>query len=532
MVKQSLDPIETTPRQKPCHPDTRHDIINSITTWAYNQSENPSNVLWLHGVAGSGKSAIANSLETLFREQGRRGAFICFDRELAAEANNDPFRVIKTLAFQLSQFDARIHNEVAKAVEKNPPNMQLDAQYHVYLRQPLMSSVGLVDEGPIVILIDGLDECGSDELPSRSRYSRKPLLDILVQMATPGQLPPCVRIIITSRITRDIELALLRLSTLLPRELVVSRDDDSDLAVFMRYRLSQIAHSYNLEDWPGEERLKRLVERAEGLFIWAQTACDTIEFAEYPFSEPDDVLESLLGGESAEQGDTHPLDDLYDKALHSSLDRYWLKDYPKAYNAVLGVILAAKEPISVTVIDQFLEGPKGPRRASKVLSPLRNLLRYSNDHEPVHLLHLSFRDFISNPDRCDKRWFVDVIEHNRRLASRCMDVLRASFQTSASISQTSTSSETDANTYACTQWILHICDMTDCPTEFARFLQDWLEAYLINWLEAMSALGKARIISSLLEQLLAWVEASLIWVRDNINIVLMSFSSDYITRKW
>ncbi|KAF9803204.1 hypothetical protein IEO21_09734 [Rhodonia placenta] len=230
--------------------------------------------------------------------------------------------------------------------------------------------------------------------------------------------------------------------------------------------------------------------------------------------------------ESAEQGDTHPLDDLYDKALHSSLDRYWLKDYPKAYNAVLGVILAAKEPISVTVIDQFLEGPKGPRRASKVLSPLRNLLRYSNDHEPVHLLHLSFRDFISNPDRCDKRWFVDVIEHNRRLASRCMDVLRASFQTSASISQTSTSSETDANTYACTQWILHICDMTDCPTEFARFLQDWLEAYLINWLEAMSALGKARIISSLLEQLLAWVEASLIWTTLPANGDLRSLVYD------
>ncbi|EED79014.1 predicted protein [Postia placenta Mad-698-R] len=212
--------------------------------------------------------------------------------------------------------------------------------------------------------------------------------------------------------------------------------------------------------------------------------------------------------ESAEQGDTHPLDDLYDKALHSSLDRYWLKDYPKAYNAVLGVILAAKEPISVNVIDQLLEGPKGPRRASKVLSPLRNLLRYSNDHEPVHLLHLSFRDFISSPDRRESRWFIDVIEHNRRLANCCMDVLRASFQPSASISQTSTSPETDANTYACTQWILHICDMTDCPTEFARFLQDWLEAYLINWLETMSTLGKARIISSLLEQLLVWVEAS------------------------
>ncbi|OSX63785.1 hypothetical protein POSPLADRAFT_1033289 [Postia placenta MAD-698-R-SB12] len=506
VLKQSLDPIETTPRQKPCHPNTRHNIISSITTWAYNQSAEPSNILWLRGVAGSGKSAIANSLETLFREQGRRGAFICFDRELAAEANNDPFRVIRTLAFQLSQFDQRIHKEVAKAVERSPPNMQLDAQYHVYLRQPLMSSIGLVDEGPIVILIDGLDECGSEKPPSRSRYSRKPLLDILAQMATPGQLPPCIRIIITSRHIDDFEFALLRLSsTFLIRDLVVSRDDDSDIAIFMRDRLSQTARSHKLDkDWPGEDRLKRFVERADGLFSWAQTACDTIECAEYPFLEPDDVLESLLGRESAQQDDSQTLDDLYDKALHSSLDRYWLRDYPTAYNTVLGVILAAKEPISVTVIDQLLGGP---RRASKVLRPLRNLLQYSDDHEPVHLLHLSFRDFISSPDRRESRWFIDVNEHDRRLASRCMDVLRASFQSSTRLSQTFTSPGSHANIYACTQWILHTCGIAVCPTEFARGLQDWLEAYLINWLEAMCDLGKARSISRLLEQLSVWVEA-------------------------
>ncbi|OSX63765.1 hypothetical protein POSPLADRAFT_1139630, partial [Postia placenta MAD-698-R-SB12] len=221
-----------------------------------------------------------------------------------------------------------------------------------------------------------------------------------------------------------------------------------------------------------------------------------------------EVLDSLIGGTG------HcSLDDLYDKALHSSLDRHWLKpDFAQAFNDVLGLVLAAKLPISAIAIDQFLGGR---RRARGVLSPMRHLLQYSHvdEDEPVQLLHTSFRDFISNTSRSDMPWFVDVERHNYRFALRCMGILHphpclpAQHRGEPSLGLTML--KVEAKEYACTQWILHVCDMVTCPAGFERTLQQWLETYMIAWLEDMSELGKSGNILDLLEQLLRWVKAVL-----------------------
>jgi hypothetical protein len=49
---------------------------------------------------------------------------------------------------------------------------------------------------------------------------------------------------------------------------------DHDISIFLEYNLKVIKQERALDaGWPSEEVIKRLVQSASGLFIWAVTAC-------------------------------------------------------------------------------------------------------------------------------------------------------------------------------------------------------------------------------------------------------------------
>lgn len=64
--------------EKECLPNTRLGIIDEIVEWACSQADD-TRLCWLNGVAGSGKSSIANSIARVFEEQRRLGSFFSFD---------------------------------------------------------------------------------------------------------------------------------------------------------------------------------------------------------------------------------------------------------------------------------------------------------------------------------------------------------------------------------------------------------------------------------------------------------------------
>jgi polynucleotide 5'-kinase involved in rRNA processing len=57
-----------------CLPETRVDILRFIEDWASDTSIEQS-VLWLHGLAGAGKSALSTTLAERLRAAGRLGTF-------------------------------------------------------------------------------------------------------------------------------------------------------------------------------------------------------------------------------------------------------------------------------------------------------------------------------------------------------------------------------------------------------------------------------------------------------------------------
>jgi hypothetical protein len=216
-----------------CLAGTRTDIIQFITDWALGPASETQNVLWLHGVAGAGKSTLSTTIANRFRETGRLGAFLFFDRDTVERSN--PTTVIRTLAYQIGLLHTRAGLAIS-AVLENFPSVCISPLYIQFKRLLIdaLSSEGVMDaaDGPIILILDALDECGSTE-------KREALLDILAEQSV--GLPAAIRILITSRSERDIRRTFETRHHILAEELDITSDANShDIVSYLRHRMMHV----------------------------------------------------------------------------------------------------------------------------------------------------------------------------------------------------------------------------------------------------------------------------------------------------
>ena len=77
---EKLEPVRNagyqTGHHDKCFPGTRESILKDLMLWA--RSPQDQNVFWLNGLAGTGKSTIAQSFSEAVAEEGFLGAsFFC-----------------------------------------------------------------------------------------------------------------------------------------------------------------------------------------------------------------------------------------------------------------------------------------------------------------------------------------------------------------------------------------------------------------------------------------------------------------------
>ncbi|KAJ6491008.1 hypothetical protein C8R45DRAFT_787670, partial [Mycena sanguinolenta] len=92
------DSVESYPQPK-CHPETRTEMLNDLRTWVLDRDAE-SNVLWLYGPAGAGKSAIMQTLARQLQNAGRLGGCFFFKRGDATRGNGKT--LFATIAYQLA----------------------------------------------------------------------------------------------------------------------------------------------------------------------------------------------------------------------------------------------------------------------------------------------------------------------------------------------------------------------------------------------------------------------------------------------
>lgn len=481
-----------------CLAGTRTDILTVIEHWVKN-STSSQNFFWLFGLAGSGKSAISTTISNLFREKGRLGAFVFFDRDF--RSRSDPSTVVRTLAYQLGSFHPSIGTRIAKAI-KTTPNIcysPIRLQFQKLVVEPLSSIGDGPFQSPLVIVIDALDECGNAK-------TRKSLLGVL---AEDSARLPFVRTIMMTRAEPDIHFALESQPHICSLELDITLDSNTDdIMQYLRHRMSGIRltnrHLSLPPDWPGNDHIDELSKRTHGLFVWAKIASDFIDG-----HDPRKRLHRLLMGQEMTEAEA-ALDNLYITALDYA-GRWGDSDFLAEFHAIIGLVLVARDPLSLSAIDELLYGVLAEGRPSIHTILLLGCIVTHN--LKVRVLHPSFVDFLSNRKRCGRQiWYIDKRQQHLRLAVLCLDrmsgTLRRNFCDLALSSRDVERKLPEGLAYSCIFWIEHIDSIGEELNSIVEHVDIFLHSHLLHWLEAMRILNHTRQSVRLLHQLLCCIRVS------------------------
>jgi hypothetical protein len=325
-------------------------------------------------------------------------------------------------------------------------------------------------------------------------------------------------ICITSRPETPIRLGFRLTPGIIYRDLVLHNVPriivDQDIAVFFREKFKELRDAS--EDvpagWPGEENINLLVQKAEGLFIYAAIVYRFIKGDdEWP---PQYLLNMFLHSASSEQQDksvhnspftstTWELDDMYIKILEHSFKKVQLqKDkVTQLFKQVVGSQAIVSEPLSTIALSKLLG--LSTELINIRLQRLHSILNIP-DHQGglIRLHHPSFRDFLLDKNRCsDLRFWVDEKRAHQTLADGCIRLMSNSLMKDVCRQNAPGTLATSIERslieqclplelrYACLYWTQHLqksgAQLYD-GGEIHRFLQ----AHLLHWLEALGWMGK------------------------------------------
>lgn len=270
-----------------CHEHTRETLAARIQGWFHDQQRGKK-LLWLNGPAGVGKSAIMQTLAETDTE--RLGATLFFSR---LNQRDDPDKVVPTIAYQLA---VRIPSYRAFIVERlGSDPLLLDRNIRIQFQKLIVepfATEGLHPlEGTRYMLIDGLDECQSED-------AQCDIIQLISEFVLRFPAAPFLWII-ASRPEDRLKQEFSR-STIIPSywQLYVPIDDDEargDVRRFMWTGFEEIRRKYpdaTSPNWPSEADFIKIANTASGLFIFASTV---ILFVKNPNNEdPVSQLQVIL----------------------------------------------------------------------------------------------------------------------------------------------------------------------------------------------------------------------------------------------
>ena len=195
-----------------------------------------NNIIWLHGPPGCGKSTISFTLAEYFNSISRLGAYLHF-----SNGSSSPSSVIATIAFRLACFDSTLGKIVSDHVGRHYGGLSIETRFKEYLLDPLIEGAHAVN-GPVIIILDGLDECGNNE----------PLLK-LFSSGLFSKLPQNLRFLITSRWNTEIANSFLNFPNSIHQVFLNISDDYSspviELFDHMDSIFEQSNRSYNRNEY-------------------------------------------------------------------------------------------------------------------------------------------------------------------------------------------------------------------------------------------------------------------------------------------
>jgi len=398
-----------------CLRGTREDVLRDIEHWF--TSEQGQRVFWLNGLAGTGKSTIAQTFaETMFADGNLGASFFC-SRDFEDRSNLQ--MIFPTLAFQLACQYPRFRKELLQTLKKCPDAGQesLFSQMEKFIVSPLKST-----RISTLIIIDALDEC-KDKEPASA------ILSILSRYV--DQIPG-VKFFITGQPEPRIRSGF-RLGSLAPITEVLRLHEvkpeavGRDIELFFQTQLASLAKNQSdldfMEAWPSPLDIEILCKKAAGFFIYASTVVKFIDSEIDPLTERLALITSLP--ESTVEEGKSGVDQLYTKVLEQvfcAVHADNSQGHPHFWT-VVGTIVLIFNPLPIQGLSELLG--YGTHHVQSTIRPLHSLLCVpENTEDPICVFHKSFPDFLTDPDCCqDKLFYVEPTVYHAEILLSCLRLM-------------------------------------------------------------------------------------------------------------
>ncbi|KLO09471.1 hypothetical protein SCHPADRAFT_1000213 [Schizopora paradoxa] len=480
-----------------CLEGTREDILTKITEWA---SLGDSNVFWLHGPAGSGKSTVATTV-ALKLQRGKGGTFFC---KRDSEVQRKAASIIPTLVFRLAKALPAFGRLVALVIEEEGNvGSSIDWQFENLLLGPL--KLLEKEKGSIqshLWVIDALDEC----YPQTDR-------EMLVQkLCSLQETAPWLKIFITSRPYEHIDSAFKR-ST----EAVIEMDmkdlegTSSDIGLFLEDCLNKIAKKqrrvpYNL--WLSEKEKGALLHKASNLFVWVSTMQKYL-MAALDFKTS---LHTILNTESSTKEEFGHLYSLYSTVLGETDDAMFSSNHAFMGKIVTAIVITSRHSALPPDALAFLLNED----LSSIQNVLHNLKAVLHVDGVIRVHHPSFLDFIESNSH-PERFHYPNKKLNAKMMERCLKGLSEHLEFNICGLETSYLANKDVQElgfkiqhrisplliYSCLYWVEHLQESGELLEEpIKHVIYDFITSpKCFLWLEIFSLLELVSQAISIIDKL-------------------------------
>ncbi|KAF5367750.1 hypothetical protein D9758_009864 [Tetrapyrgos nigripes] len=468
-----------------CIEGTRKEILDNIMNWAEDVSSTSMAGYWMCGMAGTGKSTIAQTVCLQLKRKGLLGGEFFCSRQI--EECHDYHKVIPTIAYQLACLDTGYRQALCDALNKDQHLASKEPQYQVtkLLVDP-WKKVVRERKSPFltpVIAIDALDECRDISL----------VLEVLVPAIKQQELPG-LKFFLTSRpeqhIKEHFDLGAIQQERLYVQEFYLHNVEKSivkkDISLFLENGLIGLHIS--------KDKLDILVERSGALFIYAATLVKYLTSGGHRASSR---LEKVLDDKgSPDKIQTQMLDELYTQILSDSLHNLSPEEKDQSIKVIHTSVMTGR-PVSCQIIADLLGYKLQDVKAT--ISELQSVLYTSGPEEAIYTFHASFTDYITSRDRSAKL-HCNSPEHHSILARACLDQMERKLQFNIcnlpssflcdsevpGLKQAIAQKLGGALKYSCIFWGYHLTEGKKVEKEMKRFFKK----KIVFWMEVMNLIGK------------------------------------------
>ncbi|KAJ7877408.1 WD40-repeat-containing domain protein, partial [Mycena olivaceomarginata] len=384
---------------KACLQGTRISLLSRVRRWALERTS--ERTLLLHGAAGSGKSAIANTIARQLQSDDLAVVpFFAFNRSVPDRSSS---QLIPTWAKHIAELNSEYLDYL-----RTLPSCQLESSdiqdQHDNLLVGGLAKIGR--EKPLIFTIDALDECPKGEATQ--------LFQVLRKLLSGPNLPSFIRFLFTYRSDMEILRTFEGLSTL---NIPIDHEEGTaeDIRKFVHVQLHHNPDVANMVD--------DVVTAAQTLFECAAALCRELTTTRRPTS----TSKRKVFIRRLREGPVISLYGSYLAILEMYFDEEEDPQLVKLLRRVMGWIFLVRTPQSRRVFRAFAFAllPEEERSdVDQILDWLGSLLSgTTSEDDPISPLHTSLRDFLLDEAK-SASFSVDLgLDSQEELSLACLKIM-------------------------------------------------------------------------------------------------------------